>query len=120
MSPRLALRIAATLGFLAVALGAFGAHLLQPIFEKHQTAAIWQTASFYHLTHSLVILVLAHRPSLSKTSTIAFTLGILIFSGSLYALAVTGYRPLGMITPIGGLLLLTGWAVLFFQKEPKA
>ena len=113
------LRIAAVLGFLGVALGAFGAHALK---EKLSPAAlqIWNTAVLYHLLHAVALLALGlyARSSGSdvKTSAGLFTAGIVIFSGSLYALALSGIKPLGAITPIGGLCLLAGWAWLAIKN----
>lgn len=108
----LALRIAAVFGFLAVALGAFGAHGLKNLLESHGTAAIWQTAVLYHLAHSIAALWAAERRP--PVAWIWFA-GIGIFSGTLYLLAVTSIRWLGAITPLGGLLLLAGWALLVFR-----
>jgi uncharacterized membrane protein YgdD (TMEM256/DUF423 family) len=117
--PPMLLRTAAILGFLAVSLGAFGAHGLAPTLERHDTAAIWQTAVQYHFFHTLALLALAA----ASTQAWRFlgwigglwTVGILIFSGSLYILSVTGLRWLGAITPIGGLLFLVGWLLLCFS-----
>src|SRR4051794_4864220 len=103
MNPTLALRIAATFGFLAVALGAFGAHGLKATLELYGTAANWQTAALYHLVHAAVLLVLATRPVVARWPFILFTAGIVIFSGSLYVLAVTNIKILGAVTPFGGL-----------------
>lgn len=105
-------RIAALVGFCAVALGAFGAHGLRDLLEKMNTLAIWEKATLYHLAHSVVLLFVAHRKPGFSVSWILFFTGIVIFSGSLYVLAFTGERWLGMITPIGGLCLLTGWLSL--------
>jgi uncharacterized membrane protein YgdD (TMEM256/DUF423 family) len=102
-------RIAAALGFLAVALGAFGAHGLKDLLARNGTAAIWEKAVFYHLIHAVVLLFLASRPVVIVGAWWLFFAGILIFSGSLYILAFTGLKWLGAITPIGGLCLLGGW-----------
>ncbi len=120
MNPTLALRIAALCGFLAVALGAFGAHGLKTTLELHGTAAIWQTAALYHLVHSVVLLVLAHRESPARAAFILFAIGVLIFSGSLYLLAVTNAKWLGAITPLGGLSFLGGWLSLAWGKIPSS
>ena len=109
------LRIGAALGFLGVALGAFGAHALR---EKLSPAAlqIWNTAVLYHLLHAVALLALGlyarNAGADVRTAAGFFTAGILIFSGSLYALALSGIKPLGAITPLGGLCLLAGWAWL--------
>lgn len=113
MSQSLAIRIAAAAGFLAVALGAFGAHGLKGLLEQNGTAATWQTAVFYHALHSVVLLVLAQRQPVPRLPWLAMAIGILIFSGTLYALAITNIRWLGAITPIGGVAFLIGWCALF-------
>lgn len=112
MKPRLALRIAAVLGFLAVALGAFGAHGLKDLLARNGTAAIWEKAVFYHFIHTVLLVVLGFRQSPVKGVWICFLIGILMFSGSLYLLAVTNQSWLGAITPIGGVSFLVGWAWL--------
>ncbi len=113
----IALRIAAIFGFLAVALGAFGAHGLKEVLERHGTVATWHTGALYHLVHAVVLLVLAMR--LSSTGggapSLAFWLfaaGIVVFSGSLYLYSTTGVRAFARVTPLGGLSLLAGWLVL--------
>ncbi len=116
MNPRTALRLAAAIGFLAVALGAFGAHGLKTTLEATGRAANWETAAHYHLVHAAVLLALASRASVAKLPFILFTTGIAIFSGSLYVLAVTNIKILGAITPLGGLCLLGGWLTLAFAK----
>lgn len=115
--PSLFIALAAGSGFLAVALGAFGAHGL-----KHRLPAdlmaVWQTAVQYQFWHTLalfgVALWLAHGQS--GRSLVAsgwlFAAGILVFSGSLYLLCLSGQRWLGAVTPIGGTLWLAGWACL--------
>jgi len=111
------IRIAAVLGFLGVALGAFGAHALR---EKISPAAlqIWNTAVLYHLLHAVALLALGLYARASgadvKLAAGLFTAGVVIFSGSLYALALSGIKPLGAITPIGGLCFLAGWASCWF------
>lgn len=105
-------KTACGLGFLAVALGAFGAHGLKSVLEQNQTAAIWQTAVFYHFVHTLMIYVVATREPFRKTACLLFLVGIAVFSGSLYALALTNIKVLGAITPIGGVGFLSGWVTL--------
>ena len=120
---RTLLTVAGTLGFSAVLLGAFGAHglrdrLAPPLLE------IYRTGVLYHLVHALVVLAVAfasdrlHRPRLVAG---LFTAGIAIFSGTLYLLAITGTMWLGAVTPVGGLLLLAGWASVLvegFRRGP--
>jgi len=117
MTNTLAIRIAALLGFLAVTLGAFGAHGLKDLLAQNHTAAIWEKAVFYHFIHTVMLLVLAQRRPMPSGPWLSFFLGILIFSGSLYLLAVTNVKWLGAITPIGGLSFLVGWAWLFFTAR---
>jgi len=114
MNPTHALRIAALTGFLAVALGAFGTHGLKHLLEANSQTGTWQTAAHYHLVHAVVLLVLALRTTVARLPFALFGAGILVFSGSLYLLAVTNVRWLGAITPIGGACLVAGWLVLAF------
>jgi uncharacterized membrane protein YgdD (TMEM256/DUF423 family) len=115
MTPRLALALGAALAFLAVAAGAFGAHALKARLAP-DLAAVWQTAVLYHGWHALALLaaglLLMHRPDAGAVALAAwlFVAGVALFSGSLYALALTGARGLGAITPVGGLAFLAGWA----------
>jgi uncharacterized membrane protein YgdD (TMEM256/DUF423 family) len=113
-----ALRIAAILGFLAVALGAFGAHGLKEILARNQTAPIWEKAVFYHFIHTVVLFVLANRPPLHWGKWFCFFFGIVLFSGSLYVLALTNARWLGAITPFGGMAFLAGWLWLAIAPSP--
>jgi uncharacterized membrane protein YgdD (TMEM256/DUF423 family) len=111
-------------GFTGVALGAFGAHGLQPLLESNGTAAVWLTAVQYHFYHTLAMLALTLLAgTLSAPSRWAlgfWAVGVLIFSGTLYALAITNLRWLGAITPIGGTLLLAGWvALIFVRRKPE-
>jgi len=112
MTNTLALRIAALMGLLAVALGAFGTHGLKDILAHNETAAIWEKAVFYHFIHAVMLFILAGRAPLRAGPWFCFLAGILIFSGSLYVLAVTNLRWLGAITPLGGVAFLIGWACL--------
>jgi uncharacterized membrane protein YgdD (TMEM256/DUF423 family) len=109
MTNTLATRIAAVAGFLAVALGAFGAHGLKEILEQNKAVETWRTAAFYHLIHAVMLFVLARRKPVPTGPWLSFLLGIVFFSGSLYLLAVTNATWLGAITPIGGVSFLVGW-----------
>jgi uncharacterized membrane protein YgdD (TMEM256/DUF423 family) len=111
-----ALRTAAVLGFLGVALGAFGAHGLKDFLAGNGTAEIWKTASFYHLVHAVVLLFVSRLDPLPRAAAWLFALGVVIFSGSLYALAVTNVKWLGAITPIGGVAFLAGWLLLALRR----
>jgi uncharacterized membrane protein YgdD (TMEM256/DUF423 family) len=102
----------AVLAFLAVALGAFGAHGLRDRLST-ESLTIYQTGVQYHIIHALALLLLAALADKVRFFALVgwlFIFGVLIFSGSLYLLAITGDRWLGTITPIGGLCLLGGWA----------
>ena len=112
MSNSLALRVAAVSGFLAVALGAFGAHGLKEVLTRYGTTAIWEKAVLYHFIHAVMLYLLATRTPVPTGPWCSFLIGILIFSGSLYLLAATNTRWLGAITPIGGVSLLVGWGWL--------
>ena len=116
------IRIAAFFGATGVALGAFGAHGLKSILAANESIEVWRTASYYHLLFAVVLLWLAGLHPKYNKSFIIFTLGILIFSGSLYALALTNVKILGAITPLGGLMLILGWGALLFtgSKENKS
>src|SRR5688500_2211513 len=117
MTARLALILASLLLALAVALGAFGAHALKSRLAP-DLQAVWQTAVEYHAWHALglfgVALYLLHRPAVAGTAWSAwlFIAGIVLFSGSLYALALTGTRAFGAVTPIGGTAFIAGWLAL--------
>jgi len=106
-------RIAAATGFLAVALGAFGAHGLKEILAQNETVTVWDKAGFYHFIHSVMLFVLAGRKPFAIAVWWCFLAGIVLFSGSLYLLAVTNMKWLGAITPLGGLAFLAGWLWLF-------
>ena len=109
---------AACSGLLAVVLGAFGAHALKDSLELSMYTA-YQTAVQYQFYHTLallfVILADAHlRHRVAKIACWGFFVGIVLFSGSLYLMAVTGERVLGMITPLGGIAFIVGWAALVY------
>jgi uncharacterized membrane protein YgdD (TMEM256/DUF423 family) len=111
-----ATRIAAAAGFLAVVLGAFGAHGLKNILEQNGTMTIWEKAVFYHFIHAVMLFILAERKIFPAIAWWSFLTGIVIFSGSLYLLAVTNILWLGVVTPFGGLAFLIGWGCLVFKK----
>ena len=104
--------IAAASGFLAVAAGAFGAHALQARLDA-QALQIFETAARYQMYHALAITLCAVlATSGARTAGWIMQAGIVVFSGSLYALALTDVKVLGAITPIGGLAFLVGWTWL--------
>jgi uncharacterized membrane protein YgdD (TMEM256/DUF423 family) len=110
--------IGALSGFFGVALGAFGAHALKNMLSEY-ALSIYQTAVQYQMIHALALIGLGiwstQNPSVdTQLAGWAFTIGIPLFSGSLYALAVTDLKFLGAITPIGGLSFLVGWITFAF------
>ena len=119
--------LGAVAAFLAVLLGAFGAHGLRERVSP-ELLAVYQTGVQYHMAHALALLLvgllrerLSAAPSLVSVSGALFGVGIVLFSGSLYLLAVTGIKALGAITPLGGVCFLAGWAVLVVAaiKQPR-
>ena len=97
-------------GAAAVGLGAFGAHGLKNVLAQAMARpAIWQTAVFYHFIHTVMLFVQATRTPLPSGPWWSFLVGVVIFSGSLYLLALTDLRWLGAITPIGGASFIVGW-----------
>lgn len=115
ISPYL-LRIAGVFGFVGVALGAFGAHALAGHLATAGRVETWETAVLYNLVHAVALLALALGGRFPRRIRVGklWALGILIFSGSLYLLCLTGMSWLGAVTPVGGLCLLAGWALLLF------
>ena len=114
--------IASVMGASAVALGAFGAHALKARLEP-ASLTTWSTAVEYHLVHALALLALALFGSATGRAiglpAFALTVGIVLFSGSLYLLALGGPRWLGPITPLGGLCFIGGWlALLTLARTP--
>lgn len=106
-------------GLLAVAAGAFGAHGLEGNVPAADLA-VFRTASAYHMYHALALLAVAWRaeknPDAQPMAVAGwcFLIGIILFCGSLYVLGVTGSRALVMLTPLGGLLFMAGWAALIW------
>jgi len=105
-------------GFLAVALGAFGAHGLRgklaALEDGSKRLEWWTTAAHYQLAHALALGLCAYLATRTSSvavqvATLAFIVGTVLFSGSLYAMTLTGVRALGAVTPLGGLGFLVGW-----------
>ncbi len=105
-------RIAAILCFLAVALGAFGAHALRSMLESHGMLDVWNKAVLYHFIHAIALFALALFGTANRGAWWLLFAGIFLFSGSLYVMALTNLRWLGAITPFGGICFLAGWAWL--------
>jgi uncharacterized membrane protein YgdD (TMEM256/DUF423 family) len=110
MSRLTLLRLAAAFCFLAVALGAFGAHALKATLESRGMLDAWNKAVLYHLVHAVALVALALYGAGNRASYFLLVAGIVLFSGSLYVMALTNIRWLGAITPLGGLCFLAGWA----------
>jgi uncharacterized membrane protein YgdD (TMEM256/DUF423 family) len=107
-------RIAAALCFLAVALGAFGAHALRATLEGRGMLDVWNKAVFYQFVHAIALLALALYGTINRGACLLLMMGIFLFSGSLYLLALIPQARdwLGAVTPLGGLCFLAGWAWL--------
>ncbi|WKN33652.1 DUF423 domain-containing protein [Porifericola rhodea] len=117
---KLILLSASAFGALSVMIGAFGAHALRASLEASNRLDTFETAvkyQFYHTLALLVIGLLMYRiqDKLLDYAGLSMIVGILIFSGSLYILCLSGLRWLGAITPIGGLLMIIGWVLLFWS-----
>ena len=118
MTPKLLIQLAALMGGLGVAIGAFGAHALHDTLVRAGRLDTFETAVRYQFYHALALLAIgvlwAARPELRTlgNSGSLWLGGIMLFSGSLYALCFTGITKLGAVAPVGGLLLLAGWLSL--------
>ncbi|MCL4112718.1 UNVERIFIED_CONTAM: hypothetical protein GTU68_052165 [Idotea baltica] len=113
---RLWLLLSSFFGFSAIVLGAFAAHALKKILTDEQQA-IFHTATYYQMIHSLALFGIAllslYVPGrIVNIAGLSFLLGIILFSGSLYLLTLTGCSKLGIITPVGGIAFLVGWFCL--------
>ncbi len=115
MKNRTVFILASVLGFSAIAMGAFGAHALKPMLIETCKYDVWTTAVHYHSIHAIALLIIgvwqAQRREQSGFSAIAlfWVLGVLLFSGSLYLLAMGAPSFFGPITPVGGVLMMLGW-----------
>jgi uncharacterized membrane protein YgdD (TMEM256/DUF423 family) len=112
------LALGALLGGLGVAAGAFGAHALKAVLPA-EMQAVFETAVRYQMYHALALLIIGGArwgppdgQSLVQTAGWCFVAGVLLFSGSLYVLALSGIRWLGAVTPLGGAAFLIGWGLL--------
>ncbi|MEN9910113.1 MAG: hypothetical protein RLZZ540_3272 [Bacteroidota bacterium] len=119
---------AALLGMIAIILGAFGAHALKKVLNIEQLAT-FETGVRYQMYHALFLLFIGLIPNLtSKAKNTIYNLvlsGVLLFSGSIYLLATNGltpidFRVIGFVTPIGGVLLISAWAVLLYNITKKS
>lgn len=117
MNQRTTLLIGAIAGALAVSIGAFGAHGLKAMLLENQRTETFELAVRYHFYHTFAILLTGlfmefFDERKLRWASLSFVVGILIFSGSLYALSLTGITVLGAITPIGGVGFILGWVFL--------
>ncbi len=119
-APRWPRSLAALLGFLGVAAGAFGAHGLRNLVTPEQMST-WETAADYQLLHAIALLAVSAWQQSIQSSRLQFWLllasglmvtGVLLFSGSLYLLVLTSISAFGPITPVGGIALLASWLIL--------
>jgi uncharacterized membrane protein YgdD (TMEM256/DUF423 family) len=99
---------------LGVMLGAFGAHALKDRLDAY-SLGVWEKAVFYHFIHALGILIASQIPRAGSAVCALLAAGILLFSGSLYLLALTGTRMLGAVTPFGGLAFIAAWLLLAYR-----
>lgn len=121
---RLFVLLGALSAFISVAAGAFGAHALKPRIGEH-LLSIWETGARYQMYHALGLVLVGFLAGARGDSRVLgaagwlFVAGTLLFSGSLYALSVSGVRVLGAITPLGGLSFLAGWIALVVWAVQK-
>jgi uncharacterized membrane protein YgdD (TMEM256/DUF423 family) len=123
LSQRQTLIFGSLLGGLAVALGAFGSHAFKSLLVEYNRVATYELATRYHFFHALTMLViglLMNHLSIQASATFIFT-GTMLFSGSLYVMALLNTNKVALITPIGGIFLLTGWGFLLYSvvRNPK-
>ncbi len=124
MNQNTTLKIAAIAGGLAVALGAFAAHALKPMLIETGRLETFELAVRYQFYHALSLLAVGlimkeNTSSQLKFSAWGFSVGILLFSGSLYTLALTGVTSIAMITPLGGVCFILGWIFFFLAIGKK-
>jgi uncharacterized membrane protein YgdD (TMEM256/DUF423 family) len=117
MNHHLSRTVAALSGFFAVAFGAFGAHALHSRFDALGTLSVWQTGVLYHLVHAVVLLVISRWDPFPRLAFWLIFWGLVLFSGSLYLIAVTNIHWIGAITPLGGLGMLGGWLALALKGK---
>ncbi len=126
LSQRQTLILGSLLGGIAVALGAFGSHSFKSLLLENNRVATYELATRYHFFHTLTMLVIGllmnqlKGKSIQASATFIFT-GTMLFSGSLYVMALLNTNKVALITPIGGIFLLTGWGFLLYSvvRNPK-
>jgi uncharacterized membrane protein YgdD (TMEM256/DUF423 family) len=124
MKSKPTLAVAAISGLIAVILGASGAHALKPMLTASGHLDAFKTAVDYHFYHTLAllatgILLKSADSKLLSFASLSFLIGILLFSGSLYLISLTTVTGIGILTPIGGLFFIAGWALLFISVIKK-
>ena len=123
-SDRLALRLGALLGLFGVILGALAAHgPVHDFLANHHHLDLWHTALFYQWVHALALLAVGQGRAARRGTVICWLIGVVLFSGSLYILALDSTQKwAGPLTPLGGLILIAGWAWLWLNllKRPPA
>ncbi len=107
-------RVAGVMGALGVMMGAFGAHAVKDMVSE-EALAWWRTGAQYHMVHALALGLVALHPGRPKWAGVAFVVGIVLFSGSLYTMTLTEIQVLGAVTPFGGISFITGWLLLAFS-----
>ena len=123
MTGKQIIKLAAILGALAVGIGAFGAHGLKEILAETGRVDTFETGVKYHFYHSLSIFLIGILTMIKpdwkqlRTAAILMAVGVLIFSGSLYVLSLTGITWLGAITPLGGVAFIAGWVLVFLAAS---
>lgn len=124
INSRQTLLIASFSGVLAVALGAFGAHALKPLLVENGRLDTYELAVRYHFYHTLSLLAIGllmdrYNPKTLAWSALVMVIGMFLFSGSLYVLALVNTTSVALITPLGGLFLIGGWGLLFYSVLKK-
>ena len=124
LSQRQTLLIGILLGGLAVAIGAFGAHALKNLLVQNNRIDTYELAVRYHFFHALTVILISQlmdkfQHKTLKTSATCFVIGTLLFSGSLYVMAISNTTKLALITPIGGGFFLIGWGLFFYSVWKK-
>ena len=109
--------------FISVSLGAFGAHALKNILDEY-SMQIWEKAVFYQVIHALAIIITGILQNIYKEANFrmtgyAFITGIILFSGSLYILALSQIKIFGAVTPLGGISFLLGWGLIIYTLLKK-
>ncbi len=127
MKRRHLIMLGAVLAALSVALGAFGAHGLKELLAETGRSGTFETAARYHFYHALAIIIVGillntYKNGFLKYAAWFFLLGIILFSGSLYAISINSNEPtwmMGVLAPVGGLSFITGWILLAFAVSKR-